>query len=136
MLKINEPQDILGLGIRNLLGYRESRGELEPLVAKWNKTVVIELIGIYAVSVHFHGGDIRIEPGVAAKFDVKISMSLDTIIAIADGETGPVRAFLKGRLKVERLWHVGTLLRLLKIIVPALKIAGERGAHHGATHRS
>ena len=136
MLKINEPQDILGLGFRNLLEYRASRGELEPLVAKWEKTVVIELINIYAISIHFHGKDIRIEPGIAAGFDLKVSMSLDTIIALANCEIGFVHAFMIGHVKVKKIWHVGTLLKFVKIIVPALKIAGERGTHHGATHRS
>nr|MDO8085824.1 SCP2 sterol-binding domain-containing protein [Candidatus Sigynarchaeum springense] len=136
MTKISEPQDILGLGIRNLLGYIEGRGELEPLIANWEKTVVIELVGLYAVSIHFHEKGIQIEPGIDANFDVMVSMSLETIIALADGRTSPVRAFLKGQLKVKKAWHVGTLLKFLKIILPALRIAGERGARHGKTHRS
>ncbi len=136
MIKINEPQDILGIGIRNLLGYRASRGELEPLVAKWERTITIELIGMYSVSVHFQGQDIRIEPGVAAGFDLKVSMSLGTMTALANGEIGPLRAFITGQVKVEKIWHLGTLLKFLKIFIPALKIAGERGVHHGKTHRS
>ncbi|MEX2684999.1 MAG: SCP2 sterol-binding domain-containing protein [Candidatus Sigynarchaeota archaeon] len=136
MTRINEPPDILGLGIRNLLSYREDRGALEPLVANWEKTVVIELVDMYAVSMHFHKKDVQIEPGIPAKFDIMISMSLETLIALANGKTGPVRAFLQGRLKVKKLWRVGTLLKFMKIIIPALKIAGERGAHHGKTHRS
>ena len=136
MIKINEPQDILGIGIRNLLGYRESRGELEPLVAKWERTIVIDLVGMYAVSVNFHGTDIRIEPGVAAEFDLQVTMSLGTMTALANGEIDPLRAFIKGQVKVKKIWHLGTLLKFLKIFIPALKIAGKRGAHHGKTHRS
>ncbi|MBN2151504.1 MAG: SCP2 sterol-binding domain-containing protein [Candidatus Lokiarchaeota archaeon] len=135
MTDFNEPQDILGIGIRNLLGYRDSRGELEPLIANWEKTVVVEVAGMYPVTLRFHGKEIRIEPSAAAGFDLKVTMSIETMAALSDG-SGPLLEFLKGRVKVEKMWHLGTLLRFLKIIVPALRIAGERGAYHGKTHRS
>jgi putative sterol carrier protein len=136
MVTINEPQDILGIAIHNLLDYREKLGELEALVANWEKTVIIDVIGTYPVSVHFQGKDVRIEPGSAAKFDLEVSMSLETMIALAKGETGSLHAFMLGQVKVKKMWHVGTLLTFLKIIIPSLKIAGERGAHFGKTHRS
>nr|MDO8108916.1 SCP2 sterol-binding domain-containing protein [Candidatus Sigynarchaeota archaeon] len=136
MTKMNDPQDVLGIAVRNLLNYRDSRGELEPLVAKWKKTVVIEITGIYAVSVHFNGTEIQIEPGGAAKFDLKVLMPLEMMIAIAKSEIGIMHAFMIGQLKVKKMWHIGTLLKFVKIFIPALKIAGERGVNLAKSHRS
>jgi hypothetical protein len=136
MLQINDPQDILGIAVRNLLEFRASRGELESLVVNWEKTIVIEVVGMYAVSMHFQKNEIRIEPGSVAKFDLKLAMSINNMLAIADGEIGLIRLFLTGQVKLKKMWHLATLLRFLKIIIPALKIAGERGAHFRKTHRS
>jgi hypothetical protein len=45
---------------------------------------------------------------------------------LAAGETGPIRSFLKGKIQVKKLWHVFTLLKFIRIFIPALKIAGGR----------
>lgn len=135
MLGVNDPQDILGIGIRNLLEYRDNGGALEPLLANWNRTVIIEIMGIYAVSVHFHGTETRIEPGEAPKFHLRFALSLTTMTAIAKGEISVLKAFLIGQIKIKKIWHLGTLVKFLKIIIPALKIAGERGKHFSETHR-
>ena len=136
MLLMNDPQDILGIGIRHLLEYRASLGDMENLVSNWKKTILIELKGLYAISVHFLGNEIKIEPGSAVKFDLKFSLSLDSLVGLANGDLGIMKAFLSGKVKLEKLWNVGTLLKFIKIFIPALKIAGERGAHLGKIHRS
>ncbi len=134
MLMMNDPQDILGIGIKNILEYRASKGELEPLVAGWKKIIVVEIQGIYAITIRFQDSNIQVEPSLPSTYDLKLTMSLNIMIKIAKGETGLIGAFLKGQVKVKKLWHVSTLLKFIKIIIPALKIAGERGRHFAAQH--
>ncbi len=134
MLTMNEPQDILGIGIKNLLEYRASKGELEPLVAGWNKTIIVEIQGIYALAIHFQDTKIQIHTSIPSIYDLKFALPLNIMIALAKGETGVIKAFLKGQIKVKKLWHIGTLLKFINIIIPALKIAGERGRHFAAQH--
>lgn len=134
MITINNPQDILGMGIKNILEYRANKGELESLIADWKKTIVVEIQGIYAVTVRFQGPNIQVEPSSPTIYDLKFTAPLETMITLAKGETGPICAFLKGQIKVKKVWHVGTLLKFVKIFIPALKNAGERGRHYADQH--
>ncbi len=136
MLKFNDPQDLLGIAIKNILDNRDKRGEMEALVSNLEKTFVIDLTGVYPVTVHFHGNEVRIEPGCSEEFDLKVSMTLDTMAALANGQTGSLQAFLRGQVGVKKMWNVAALLKFLNIFIPALKIAAERGVHFGKTHRS
>lgn len=116
----------MGIGIKNLLEYRKDDEKFQELVASWHKTIVVEVNGIYAVTITFEGGAIDIQPGTPEKYDLKFQLSLETMVAIARGDISYIKAFLKGHVKVKKMWHVGTLLKFVKVFIPALQIAGQR----------
>ncbi|MHA1733234.1 MAG: SCP2 sterol-binding domain-containing protein [Promethearchaeota archaeon] len=129
MVKINDPEDIMGMGLKNILGYRLEDPKFQRLATDWNRTVVVEIKGIYSVTVKFEGDEIVVTPETGDKYHLKFTIDLPTMVDIGTGKVGAVKAFLKGRVKVKKIWRVGTLLRFMKIFIPALKLAGERAKH-------
>jgi putative sterol carrier protein len=126
MIVINQPQDILGLGIKNILSYRLQDADYQKLVSGVNKTIIIEFRHIYAVTVVFHENNITIEYDEKEKYDLKVILDINTMVQMARGEYGPIRGFLKGKLKVKKIWNVGLLLKFIQIFIPNIKLAGER----------
>ena len=126
MISINQPQDILGLGIKNILSFRLDDLSYQNLVMSVNKVIVIEFRNIYAVTVFFKGEKITIEYDEHENYDLRISLDINTMVAIARGDIGPITGFLKGNLKVKKIWNIGLLLKFIKIFIPNLKLAGER----------
>jgi putative sterol carrier protein len=130
MLSINQPQDILGMGIRNILSYRLDDPAYQKLVMGWNKTIIIEFRHIYGVTVIFHDNTITIEYDEQKNFDLKIILDINTMVEIAQGKEGPITAFLKGKIQIKKLWNIGILLKFIKIFIPNIKKAGESANHY------
>jgi len=126
MISINQPQDILGLGIKNILSFRLDDEEYQKLVTSVNKIIVIDFRHIYAVTVVFEGEAITIEYDERENYDLKIVLDVNTMVAIARGDIGSITGFLKGKLQVKKIWNIGLLLKFIKIFIPNLKLAGER----------
>jgi hypothetical protein len=126
MISINQPQDILGLGIKNILSFRLDDVAYQNLVMSVNKVIVIEFRNIYAVTVIFEGEKITIEYDEKKNYDLKIGLDINTMVAIARGDIGPITGFLKGKLKIKKIWNIWLLLKFIKIFIPNLKLAGER----------
>ena len=124
MIEINKPEDILGLGIANILQYRIEEPSFQKLITNWNKTIVIVFKDIYAVSVFFQGEKIRIEYDECKKYDLKLILDINVMVELAEGTEGVIRGFIKGKIKVKKLWNIGVLLKFIRIFIPNLKIAG------------
>ncbi len=118
------------MGIKNILGYRLEQDGFEELVKNWNKAIIVEIKDIYEVAVIFAGESITITTEIPTKFDLKFILDLETMGDIARGKIGAIKAFMQGRVKVKKLLHVGTLLKFMKIFIPALQMAGERANHY------
>lgn len=131
MVNFNNPEDILGIGIKTILSYRKDDDDFKILIENWEKKVIVEFEGIYAVTVSFSDGTISINYGSEEEFDLMIKLkSIKVMTDLASGKYGPIVGFLKGKVKVKKIWNLRTLLKFLKIFIPALKIAGDQALRY------
>jgi len=126
-IQFNNPEDIFGIGIKNLLSYRKNEPKFKKLVINWNKTIIFEFPDLYSLSIHFQGNKIEIKYGLVDKYDLKVIMpELNVMNEIARGDIGPISGFLKGKIKIKKIYNIPVLLRFIKIFITALRIAGKR----------
>ena len=130
---INEPEDILGIGFRNLLSYRYDDPVFHELVEKLNQEIIFDFEDLYAVSVKFCKPTIEITP-----FEIQtgptglgMKMSMPTLIAIMKGKYSMVGAFLRGKIRIFRWWKLLSIIRLMKLLLPTLQRAKERAEEYG-----
>ncbi len=123
---INEPSDVLGLALKNLLSTVLKEEKFQKRVKKLKRRVVVlELKDIYAITLTFNNGEIQIEYGEKPKYHLKIIITLDAFVGIAEGKVGLISAFLKGDAKVKKIYRVFTILKFYLILFPAIKQANE-----------
>lgn len=131
MIVFNQPEDIIGIGIKNILGYRKDDARFQKLVQSWKRIIAIEFKNLYCVTANFQGDKIDIMYGESPKYHLKIIMdSLQTMGDLAKGKIGPYKAFLLGKIKVKKIWHVFDLLKFIKVFIPGLRIAGDIARSH------
>ena len=129
---INDPQDVLGLAIKNLLTPLFLDEKFVKKVRKIKKRIiVVELEDIYAISLVFNNGDVSIEYGEKPKYHLWITITLDAFVGIAEGKVSMIGAFLKRKIKAKKLYRVFTILRFYKVFFPAIKAASESPAIEG-----
>lgn len=123
---VNEPDDVLGLALKNLIAPLLDDEKFVKLIKKLKKRVIVlELADIYGITLSFNNGDIAIEYGEKPKYHLKIIVTLDAFVGIAEKKIGLVGAFLKRKAKVKKIWRVFTILKFYKIFFPAIKKANE-----------
>lgn len=131
MISFNRPEDIIGIGIKNILAYRINDVEFQKLVQNWKRVIAIEFKNLYCVTANFQGEKIYIEYGEPPKYHIKIILdSLQTMVDLAKGKFGPYKAFLLGKIKVKKIWNVLDLLKFIKVFIPGLRIAGDIARSH------
>jgi len=129
---INEPQDVLGLAIKNLMTPLLLDPKFAKKVKKIKKRVIIiELEDIYPLSLVFNDGDVSIEYGEKPKYHLWITITLDAFVGIAEGKVGMIGAFLKHKIKAKKLYRVFTILRFYKVFFPAIKAAHQNPVIEG-----
>jgi putative sterol carrier protein len=128
---INQPEDILGIGLRNLLSYCSDDPKFHKAVESLNQKIIFDFEDLYAVSVYFHKPMIEIVPNPEEKKILCLRLSLNTLINSMKGKYSIVGAVLRGKIKISRWWNVLALIKLLKILLPALKKATERTIEYG-----
>lgn len=129
---INDPQDVLGLAIKNLLTPLLLEEKFVKKVRKIKRrTIVVELEDIYPITLIFNNGDISIVYGKRPKYDLKIVITLDAFVGIAEGKVGMIGAFLKRKIRAKKLYRVFTVLRFYKVFFPAIKAARQNPVIEG-----
>ena len=110
---INNPEDILGIGLKNLLNHRYDDPAFHKAVEKLNQKVIFDFDDLYPVSVYFHKPTIEIQPYEGSSvFGLK--MSMNTLIDIMKGKSsmvGMVGTFLRGKIKISRWWKILSIIR-------------------------
>ncbi len=130
---INNPEDILGIGFKNLLSYSYEDPKFHQGIEKLNQEIVFDFEDLYPVSVKFCKPTIIVTP-----FEIKtgptglgLKMSMPTLISIMKGRYSMVGAFLRGKIRIIRWWKLLSIIRLMKILLPTLKRAKERAKEYG-----
>ncbi|MFO8018197.1 MAG: SCP2 sterol-binding domain-containing protein [Promethearchaeia archaeon] len=129
-INIQPPEDMIGISLYNILSSRDDE-EFIQLVNGWNKTVVIEITGFYPVAVHFHNLNISFSLDIPDNYDLKVTMSIHTLLDLAYKRTNPVVAVLTGKLKIKGLYKIGTVLKFQKIFFNTMKqVAAEPNTNY------
>jgi len=123
---INQPQDILGLGIKNVLEPILEDEKILKKIKKFNKIIVMELTGLYPITMTFNKGLIRIDYGEKPKYDIKLLVSVDAFTGMAGGAGGLISSFVKGKIRVKKMYRIFTMLKFTSIFLPAIQKATEK----------
>ena len=123
---INQPQDLLGLGIKNLLEPVLEDEKILKKLKKFNKVVVMELTGLYPISLTFNKGLISIDYGEKPKYDIKLIVSVDAFTGMAGGAGGLISSFTKGKIRIKKMYRIFTILKFTGIFLPAVEKLAEQ----------
>jgi putative sterol carrier protein len=127
MINIEKADDLLGISLNNILSYRKMDKDYIELVNNWNKKIIIEIEKFYSVEVIFDGNEIKFKiDNFDKKVDLKVKMSLDTLLEIAYRRLNPINAVLKGKVKMKGMFRIGTVLKFLKIFVNSMKMVASQ----------
>ncbi len=127
MINIEKADDLLGISLNNILSYRKKDKDYIKLVTNWNKKIIIEIEKFYAVEVIFDGNEIKFKiDNLDRKVDLKVKMSLDTLLDIAYERLNPINAVLKGKVKMKGVFKIGIVLKFLKIFVTSMKLVASQ----------
>ncbi len=127
MIEIQKADDLLGISLNNILSYRKNDADFIKLVNGWNKKIVIEVEKFYPIEVIFEGNEIKFKiDNLDKKVDLKIKMSLNTLLDISYGRINPINAVLKSKVKMKGMFRVGTVLKFLKIFVKSMKMVASQ----------
>lgn len=130
---INNPDDILGIGFKNLLSYSYEDPIFHENIEKFNQEIIFDFEDLYAVSVKFCKPTIEITPFniISGPPGLGLKMSMPTLISIMKGQFSMAGAFLRGKIRIIRWWKLLSITRLMKILRPTLKRAKERAEEYG-----
>ena len=139
MLEISQPEDILGLAIKNMLDYRNRDEKFSNYVAKWAKKkerkIVVNVLPMYAITIVFNGNKITIERGESKKA-LKITLHVHSMLEMAFGRLGVIKATLTRKIKIKGLYRIGTILKFMKIFLKTMKmVADEPNINYYELHK-
>ncbi len=123
MVSINESDHVFGMAIVKIFTPFLEEEKFQKKIEKWNKIIVVELKNIYTFSLIFDNGVISCEYGEREKYNLKLITSFEAFVGIAEGYTGLIPAFLRGKIKVKKIYNILTVLKFITILLPALKSA-------------
>ena len=123
MVSINESDHVFGMAIMKIFTPFLEEEKFQKKIQNWNKIIVVELKGIYTFSLIFDNGVISCEYGDREKYNLKLITTFDAFVGIAEGYTGLIPAFIRGKIKVKKIYNIFTVLKFITILLPALKRA-------------
>ncbi|TXT65479.1 MAG: hypothetical protein BAJALOKI3v1_100050 [Promethearchaeota archaeon] len=125
MIEIQQPKDLLSVSIKNILSYRDEN-ELQKLIKDYNKKIIVEIENFYPSMVLFQENTISFDFGEdLGKADLKIRMSLDTLLDLAYGRLSLPKAILTRKLRIKGIYKLTTVLRFKKIFLDTLKMVAK-----------
>lgn len=127
MLEFEQPEDLLGLAIQNMLNYRKYDEEFNHYIMKWAskkpRKIVIDVLPFYAITIVFNGNTVRVERGETPK-SLKMTLHVHTMLEMAYGRLGIIKATLTRKIKVKGIYRINTILKLMKIFFKTMKKVG------------
>ncbi len=123
MINIEKADDLLGISVHNILSYRKNEEKFIKLVNNWNKKLIIEIEKFYPLEVIFEGNQVRFKiEDLDEEVDLRIMMSLDTLLDIAFGRLNPILGTTMRKVKIKGMYRLFTLLKFLRIFVKSMKM--------------
>ena len=139
MLEISQPEDLLGLAIKNMLASRKNDEKFSNYVSKWAKKkerkIVVNVLPMYAITIVFNGNNITIERGESKKA-LKITLHVHSMLEMAFGRLGVIKATLTRKIKIKGIHRIGTILKFMKIFLKTMKmVADEPNINYYELHK-
>ena len=131
---IESDTDILSLALKNLLTPLLDDDKFVKRIKKLKKRViVVELKDLYSLSLSFDNGAISINYGEVKRYKIKMIVTLNAFMNIAKGQgmIGLIGTFLKGEIKIKKIYRIFTILKFYKVFFPAIKMATKEHALEG-----
>ena len=120
---VNEPEDVLGMALSNVLTPSLSDEKFLKKTKGWKRTIVLEVIGLYPITLTFKNSEITIVYEEKPKYHLKISITLEALLDIAEGRLGLISAFLRRKVRVKKIYRIFTILKFRSILFSAIKKA-------------
>jgi putative sterol carrier protein len=122
MINIEEPKDLISISLKRILSYRLSDHEYIDLIKDWDKNIQVEIEDFYPVIIKFENEKIEFHRNIEDfKPDLKIGLSLETLLDLAYRRISLLIAIVAGKLKIKGLTKIKTLLRFSKIFLDSIK---------------
>ncbi|MHA1804049.1 MAG: SCP2 sterol-binding domain-containing protein [Promethearchaeota archaeon] len=120
-ISIEEPEDLISISLYNMLNYRKNDKQFINLIRNWNKKIVLHIIPFYPLAIIFQGNEIKFDREHVKNANLHVQIDLNTMLKIASGKLNPVKALLKGKLKIKGIYKIKTLLKFMKIFLDTMK---------------
>jgi len=123
MISIQKGEDLLSIALCTILSYRKNESEFQKLVLNWNKKILIEIEDFYPIEIIFDHDEIKFKViDIDKKVDLKVKMNIYTLLDLAYGRLGPIKAVLKRKIRIKGLFKVGILLKFIKIFLKSMQM--------------
>ncbi len=123
MISIQKGEDLLSISLSTILSYRKDESEFQKLVINWNKKILLEIEDFYPIEIIFDLAEIKFKVSdIDKKVDLKVKMNIYTLLDLAYGRLGPIKAVLKRKIRIKGLYKVGILLKFIKIFLQSMQM--------------
>ena len=123
MISIQKGEDLLSISLNTILSYRKNEPEFQKLVLNWNKKILIEVEDFYPIEIIFHNDKIKFKVSdIDKNLDLKIRMNIYTLLDLAYGRLGPIKAVIKRKIRIKGLLKVGILRKFIKIFLKSMQM--------------
>jgi putative sterol carrier protein len=123
MISVQKGEDLLSISLNTILSYRKDEPKFQKLVINWNKKILIDIEDFYPIEIVFIGNQIKFKVSeIDKKIDLKVRMSIYTLLDLAYGRLGPVKAVVQRKIRIKGIIKFGTLLKFIKIFLKSMQI--------------
>jgi len=123
MISVQKGEDLLSISLNTILSYRKDEPKFQKLVINWNKKILIDIEDFYPIEILFIGNQIKFKISeIDKKIDLKVRMSIYTLLDLAYGRLGPVKAVVQRKIRIKGLIKFGTLLKFIKIFLKSMQV--------------
>jgi putative sterol carrier protein len=123
MISIQKGEDLLSISLSTILSYRKNESKFQKLVINWNKKILFEIEDFYPIEIVFDRDEIKFKVSdIDKKVDLKVKMNIYTLLDLAYGRLGPIKAVLKRKIRMKGLYKVGILLKFIKIFLKSMQM--------------
>ena len=123
MISVQKGEDLLSISLSTILSYRKNEPEFQKLVLDWNKKILIEIVDFYPIETIFDHDEIKFKASdIDKKLDLKVKMDIYTLLDLAYGRIGPIKAVFRRKIRIKGLLKFGILLKFIKIFLKSMKM--------------
>ena len=119
---LTPPEEIISQAVINVLKKHEEMNpeKFNELLRGYKKKILIKT-DLYPIILEFNDGKVKtnyVEDNEEADFS--LSFYLETLLALAEGRTNVIKAFLSGKIKLNPILKIFSVLKAYRILFPPI----------------